>query len=1058
MKVFYGTMQGHMRFLMLAMAMLGIVLTGNSQIFEPEGLNLPGTWNGFTNPPAAGSVFGSETQVTGGQVRLITTGTRRWQTIIHAGADGDVAAGDYTFLFTSGSTGNPFGNKWAGVNVVPNTLQNYVYNTGPDNAITLTDDTWYTVNWRDNGYNPSSAIFMTTSAPPVMIDSITTDANLSAVSPNQPIEVNAFLSTEPSPEEFFFIRYSVDAFATSVVVPMEVFGSEAIGIIPGFAVGNQIQFYVFSTTVEDVDADFDMHTLNFLNDEGFNFVYSIVEPGQLVNLGNDFSVCPGTGPWVINADEGLESYIWSNGATTSSITVNSPGTYWVEVISNGEIDRDSVTITLAQAPVVNLGADINVCGDAAIVLESGFVAPPFGNLLTIVYDATQGQSGLAGAETVYMHSTYEQVPFGGPVNPWVGNWGQDDGIGEMTFIGNNQWSITINPYEYYNIPTNAPISGLFIVFRNADGSETGKDNNGNDIFLNLQGSAPTSSFGGITASYQSNGIAEVLWSTGATTSNINVEIPGTYSVTVTNTAGCSASDTVVVTFTDVPELTLSNDTAFCGGAVNYPILAQGDFESFSWSNGVNTAGFTATAPGVYVVDATAANGCVVTDSVSVQNDVLGINLNLASSYSICGDQTLVLNPGVSITPQGDSLTIVYDATQGQSGLVGAETVYMHSSFEYVPFGGPVLPFVGNWGEDDGIGEMTSLGNNLWTITINVYDYYNIPEDSLINGLFMVFRNADGTQTGKDNNGNDIFLNMTTSPPSSSFGGVTATVSSSPFVAALWSNGATTPTLNVTQAGTYSVIFFGENGCNAFDTTTVSVSPVPTVNLGADRILCQGASIELNAGPGFASYEWSNGDEDASTTIDAAGAYSVTVANEAGCTATDVVNVLLINPPVAAFTPIIDNGLTVTFTDQSAGPANYFWDFNSDGTNDLFLNGDVSFTYPTSGIYNATLVLTNLCGSDTLSIEVDLSSVGLANNSASGFEIFPNPATQTLFIRTAEMSGSASVRFFDLSGKLLRSEIIAPGLITLDRGNLAAGMYLIEIEQGQQKSVARIVFE
>ncbi len=1030
----------------------------SAQIFEPEGLNLPGTWNGFTNPPAAGSVFGSETQVQGGQVRVITTGTRRWQTVIHAADTGDVDAGDYTFLFTSGSTGNPYGNKWAGVNVTVNTLQNYQYNSGPDNAITLADNTWYTVNWRDNGYNPSSAIFMATSARPVLIDSITTDANLNMVAPNQPVEVSAFLSDAPSPEEFFFIRYSVDAFATSSVIPMEVFGEEAFGIIPSFIAGNQIQFYVFSTTVETVNADYDMHTLNFQNDEGFNFVYNVSEPGQLVNLGNDFSACPGTGPWPLSADEGLDSYLWSTGATTSSITVSTPGTYWVEVSLDGEIARDSITITLEQAPVVDLGDDVTVCGDEIFVLESGFVAPPFGNSITILYDATQGQSGLGGAETVYMHSTYEQVPFGGPVIPWVGNWGQDDGVGEMTFIGNNQWSITINPYEYYNIPTNAPISGLFIVFRNADGTATGKDVNGNDIFLNLQGSSPTSSFNGITASVQSNGIAEVLWSTGAITSDINVEIPGTYSVTVTNTAGCSASDTVVVNFNDVPELTLTSDTSFCGSTVNLPVLAQGDFESFSWSNGVTTAGFTATAPGVYVVNATADNGCVVTDSVRIQNDVLGVSLNLASSYSICGDQTLVLNPGVSITPQGDSLTIVYDATQGQTGLVGAEKVYMHSSFEYVPFGGSVLPWVGNWGEDDGLGEMTSIGEDLWSITIHVYDYYNIPQDSIINGLFMVFRNADGTQTGKDNNGNDIFLNMVTSPPSSAFGGVTASLESSPFVAVLWSTGATTSNLTVTEAGTYSVVFFGENGCNAFDTTTVSISPVPTVNLGADRILCNGSSIELSAGPGFASYEWSNGDDDASTTIDSAGAYTLTVTNQAGCSATDVVNVLLINPPAAAFTPVLDNSLTVTFTDQSAGPANYFWDFNSDGNDDLFLNGDVSFTYPSPALYSATLVLTNLCGSDTLSLEVDLRSVGLTPSSNAGFEIFPNPATQTLFIRTGSLQGTTTVRFFDLSGKLVRSEVAAPGIIGLDRGTLASGMYLVEVEQGQQKTVSRIVFE
>ncbi|MFN5371824.1 MAG: hypothetical protein ACK5B6_10205, partial [Bacteroidia bacterium] len=51
-----------------------------AQIFEPEGLNMPGTWNNFVNPPASGSVLGSEFQVNQGKLKLITTGTRRWQT------------------------------------------------------------------------------------------------------------------------------------------------------------------------------------------------------------------------------------------------------------------------------------------------------------------------------------------------------------------------------------------------------------------------------------------------------------------------------------------------------------------------------------------------------------------------------------------------------------------------------------------------------------------------------------------------------------------------------------------------------------------------------------------------------------------------------------------------------------------------------------------------------------------------------------------------------------------------------------------------------------------
>ena len=80
---------------------LGFSSVLNAQIFEPQGLNMPGTWNNFANPPLTGSVFGSSTQVNG-SIQPISTGAKRWQTRIGIAPTGaDVGAGTYTFLFTS---------------------------------------------------------------------------------------------------------------------------------------------------------------------------------------------------------------------------------------------------------------------------------------------------------------------------------------------------------------------------------------------------------------------------------------------------------------------------------------------------------------------------------------------------------------------------------------------------------------------------------------------------------------------------------------------------------------------------------------------------------------------------------------------------------------------------------------------------------------------------------------------------------------------------------------------------------------------------------------------
>ena len=87
---------------------IALLIAGNvsfGQIYAPEGLNMPGDWNGWTNPPASGSPLGSEFQVTSGGLKKLTDGTTRWKTSFTGLSGGQ-------FLFTSGPSGSPWNNKW----------------------------------------------------------------------------------------------------------------------------------------------------------------------------------------------------------------------------------------------------------------------------------------------------------------------------------------------------------------------------------------------------------------------------------------------------------------------------------------------------------------------------------------------------------------------------------------------------------------------------------------------------------------------------------------------------------------------------------------------------------------------------------------------------------------------------------------------------------------------------------------------------------------------------------------------------------------------------------
>lgn len=116
--------------------------------------------------------------------------------------------------------------------------------------------------------------------------------------------------------------------------------------------------------------------------------------------------------------------------------------------------------------------------------------PTASDQIEIIYNATQGTSGLAGAAKVYMHSSIGTEPSGASWNDGftVGNWGADDGLGEMTKrddLGTDMWSITITPKDYYSIPSGTIAYNLAMVFRNADGSAEGKSDANGDIFLEL---------------------------------------------------------------------------------------------------------------------------------------------------------------------------------------------------------------------------------------------------------------------------------------------------------------------------------------------------------------------------------------------------------------------------------------------------------------------------------------------------------------------------------------------------------------------------------------------
>ncbi|MCX6305090.1 MAG: alpha-amylase family glycosyl hydrolase [Bacteroidetes bacterium] len=259
----------------LILLILGTGHPALAQIYEPDGLRMPGDWNTWTNTPGMGGAF---------DLQKIQSGTARWQTTFQYTG----TTGAQNFKFVSTSFSDPWGNQWAGnTAVTTNTLSNVTYGTpsDPNNTVNVVQNKWYTVIFEDLGYANTRAIFMETSAEPVTIVSVEQQP-LIVTSADQ-VSVVAQLSAAPSPEEKFYLRYSTDNWATSAAAPLAMTGLSGTATIPAQPNDTTVQYYVFSSVIANPQQDWDLVTLRQDNNNGQNYSYLVGEQfscGQAVNL------------------------------------------------------------------------------------------------------------------------------------------------------------------------------------------------------------------------------------------------------------------------------------------------------------------------------------------------------------------------------------------------------------------------------------------------------------------------------------------------------------------------------------------------------------------------------------------------------------------------------------------------------------------------------------------------------------------------------------------------------------------------------------------------------
>ncbi|GAB4162399.1 MAG: hypothetical protein Tsb0033_21330 [Winogradskyella sp.] len=122
---------------------------------------------------------------------------------------------------------------------------------------------------------------------------------------------------------------------------------------------------------------------------------------------------------------------------------------------------------------------------------------------------------------------------------------------------------------------------------------------------------------------------------------------------------------------------------------------------------------------------------------------------------------------VTITPNpfevNESITVTLNTNSTATdcnGFSNPTKVYMHSGVGdgTNAFG---ISVVGNWGQDDGVGEMTNQGGGIYSITLVPETYYGLTAQEVSNviQMGMVFRNEDGTQEYKANGCQDFIFQV-----------------------------------------------------------------------------------------------------------------------------------------------------------------------------------------------------------------------------------------------------------------------------------------------------------
>lgn len=240
-----------------------------------------------------------------------------------------------------------------------------------------------------------------------------------------------------------------------------------------------------------------------------------------------------------------------------------------------------------------------------------------------------------------------------------------------------------------------------------------------------------------------------------------------------------------------------------------------------------------------------------------------------------------------------------------------------------------------------------------------------------------------------------------------------------------------------------------HGCENTDTVIVTVNSLPTVNAGTDLAVCRQTPVTLTA-TGAVSFIWNNSVTNGTAfNATTAGNYIVTGTDANGCTDKDTLVLTLYAAPsinLGADMTICANNFPVNLNGPGGYP-NYSW---SNGATTQNTTG------AQAGSYVLTVTNSNGCQDKDTVVIVSNPCLGLAENTTLEFSMYPNPASDVVFVETN--APNSEVVIYSMNGQALFTQRNSTPDFTLNLSDFAEGVYWFTVTSSEGTVNQRLVIK